>query len=343
MLNLATRSPSLVWAGKQLKFHPRKRRQAFTLVELLVVIGIIALLVSILLPALSSARESAKSIKCQSNLRTIGQMLMMHANEHRQYMPIHGAIFGSSGPLDSSAHDDPPHIADPSIQKYDYFSDLGGLRPLPMSGALGPYFGAPVRTDNYTNARNDIAVGVLQETFLCPSDNLPVNQSVALWANLIIDKGNVAGGNSSLLGYTSYFTNAEAFGFCLGYPGNRAGIVGHSRAAGFIPAMGSSPTDLMLLSDGILTGGPLNGGTFEFWSHNAPSTLADVFNANSASGASNFDLVRHRGKMNVLYLDGHVESLTILASGGMTYTSAVATPPSGDLAKCFVVSKDFHP
>jgi prepilin-type N-terminal cleavage/methylation domain-containing protein len=65
----------------------RNRKAGFTLVELLVVIGIIALLISILLPALNAAKERANRIKCASNLRQIGQGLMLYANDNKGAYP----------------------------------------------------------------------------------------------------------------------------------------------------------------------------------------------------------------------------------------------------------------
>src|SRR5438309_11380971 len=62
-------------------------RRAFTLVELLVVIGIIALLISILLPALSKARESGNRAKCAANLHNLGLACHVFAVEHKGLFP----------------------------------------------------------------------------------------------------------------------------------------------------------------------------------------------------------------------------------------------------------------
>src|SRR5687767_9151599 len=67
------------------KLHSKR---AFTLVELLVVIGIIALLIAILMPALSAARRQANTTKCMANLRSIGQAIMLYVHDHKGIMPL---------------------------------------------------------------------------------------------------------------------------------------------------------------------------------------------------------------------------------------------------------------
>jgi prepilin-type N-terminal cleavage/methylation domain-containing protein/prepilin-type processing-associated H-X9-DG protein len=65
----------------------RRQRRAFTLVELLVVIGIIALLISILLPALSRARAESVKLKCLAQLKEIGSLALQYANENGGRVP----------------------------------------------------------------------------------------------------------------------------------------------------------------------------------------------------------------------------------------------------------------
>ena len=68
---------------------PARRARGFTLVELLVVIGVIALLISLLLPALKGAREQALRIQCGNNLRSFGQAVTMYTNQNKGKVPMH--------------------------------------------------------------------------------------------------------------------------------------------------------------------------------------------------------------------------------------------------------------
>ena len=127
--------------------HFRRCRQAgrggsdgFSLVELLVVIGLIATLIAILLPALNKARESANQVKCLSNERQVAAAMLMYANESRGVLP--GATSQSEAPVHG-----------PRPEDWIYWSDN---RDIDQS-AIAPYLG-----------RGDALRFVLR----CPSDNV---------------------------------------------------------------------------------------------------------------------------------------------------------------------------
>jgi prepilin-type N-terminal cleavage/methylation domain-containing protein/prepilin-type processing-associated H-X9-DG protein len=87
-----------------------RRQRAFTLIELLVVISVIALLIGILLPALKQARERARTVVCQSNLRQLSMAMFTYATDYEQ---IPGAYWEGSINLDWCGKNNEKYYQDP--------------------------------------------------------------------------------------------------------------------------------------------------------------------------------------------------------------------------------------
>src|SRR6059036_2423952 len=93
---------SLVKCGGSVQFVEWKdrcmsRRRAFTLVELLVVIAIIAILIAMLLPVLSKAKENARAVSCQSNQRQLAQGFLLFAHDNKGQLP--GNFWDRANPI----------------------------------------------------------------------------------------------------------------------------------------------------------------------------------------------------------------------------------------------------
>jgi prepilin-type N-terminal cleavage/methylation domain-containing protein/prepilin-type processing-associated H-X9-DG protein len=111
-----------------------RSRNGFTLVELLVVVGIIAVLIALLLPSLNRAREHARRTVCLSNLRQLAQAVMMYNNENNGRFPAQG----------SGQHDD----------DWIFWENEPGFARNPDEGALVRYLGGHF----------------IAEAYQCPSD-----------------------------------------------------------------------------------------------------------------------------------------------------------------------------
>jgi prepilin-type N-terminal cleavage/methylation domain-containing protein/prepilin-type processing-associated H-X9-DG protein len=169
--------------------HCNDSRPAFTLVELLVVIGIIAILIGIILPALRRAREAAQAVQCMSNIRQLSIATISFATDHKGYMPAQGGngvfiwdtVNGVIAPASGSNIDDTDIV---KVSVADWIAWARHKDPVtgqPNSApnqnitysALARYMGVKLKltpVGDY-NASNN-ADPALDAVFRCPSDRL---------------------------------------------------------------------------------------------------------------------------------------------------------------------------
>jgi prepilin-type N-terminal cleavage/methylation domain-containing protein/prepilin-type processing-associated H-X9-DG protein len=247
----------------------------FTLVELLVVIGIIALLISILLPSLNRARETANRVKCASNLRQIGQAILLYSNDDK-------------GPYPRTAYSGAGLMTITNIGVGGYAYCVG------TAGYTDPFaVGATVLGDG-TNATTGggMVNNVPQALYLLlRTEDITSSVMVCPSANQTADQ--YGGGTNTALNQINFTNIQNNLSYCYANPYPDTGALG----SGFKMVQGLEPT--FAVAADINPGTAGNSGNDNVLAPNTSSSGSSMRQGNSSNHG--------KDGQNVLYGDGHVE------------------------------------
>jgi prepilin-type N-terminal cleavage/methylation domain-containing protein/prepilin-type processing-associated H-X9-DG protein len=263
-------------------------RGGFTLVELLVVIGIIALLISVLLPALNSARQQANNVKCASNVRQLVTALNMYASEWKGKYP--------------------PNILNNTANQMGLKQEWYDI------SRIGKYL---PRTGYFTNGTGDLdRYTVMTPVMFCPSfagivgPELGRNYAMNVWASCKTDQVTFspAGGTEAAYGrlWTAGTKGSDrlilvsevwATNFPVTALSMSGQILGNYRVSGSTCGIGGNKPGQRF---GASTGAFVSGTGF---GQNSNSQLTYVAHRKTKQGGRLVDVV---GRVNIGYADGHV-------------------------------------
>jgi prepilin-type N-terminal cleavage/methylation domain-containing protein/prepilin-type processing-associated H-X9-DG protein len=278
---------------------PHKR--AFTLVELLVVIGIIALLISMLLPALRKAREQANTIKCSSNLRQIGLAAMMYANDYQNtVLPV---AFYRDGASEDQGN--PDHTNDP------WYVALVALKYLPKTNMFTGATKPPITLQDFSynsalvcpDAPATLGLLGSGSTGLGGSDGFTSVSNNPDIASAVLDPAIATANNFYVCcSYAINGDNDNTIAFIAGAPGSAEPQAVPSLAVGnmYGPPRKINqvrhPAQTVLMCDGLGL-------------HLSNNFYYRILNRHGNAKAATPWAMTQTGVTNCLFLDGHVESL----------------------------------